>query len=424
MGVYEGLQGLVRRLAYVGSRDDDPAEERLRRATLTLATGLTIVLAIPWVVGYGVAGLVVPASLAGAGQFGALVALVFLARTKRFEIFRIVELTAILLLPFALHWSLGGFVASSAIVLWSMQAPLGVVMFEGTKRALPWFLAFAALTAISGALDGVLASKAPFIPAGVIIGFFVVNIGGLSTVSFIALQFVVGERLRILHALDAERERAEHLLRHVLPEPIAERLKHEDGVIAELHGDATILFADLAGFTRLSKRVPPERLVEILDEVFSAFDRLVEVHGLEKIKTVGDAYMAAGGLLGPREDHPSAIAELALDMLDEVEQLAHLLGQELTLRIGIDTGPVVAGVIGKSRLAYDVWGDTVNTASHMQSRGVPGKAQVTERTYERLVEAYRFKRRRLLRVKGSGTMVAYLMIGRREEAVRASAVGQ
>lgn len=421
--MYERLQSLVRRFAYIGCGESDSAEERLRRATLTLATGLTIVLAIPWAVGYGIAGLVVPASIAAAGQVGAVAALVFLARTKRFEVFRIVELSVILLLPFAMHWTLGGFVASSAIVLWSMQAPLGVVMFEGKNRALPWFIAFAAITAVSGALDGTLASKAPLIPDGVIIAFFVVNIGGLSTVSFVALQFVVGERLRILRELDEARARAEHLLHHVLPEPIAERLKHEDGVIAELHGDATILFADLAGFTRLSKRVPPERLVEILDEVFSAFDRLVEVHGLEKIKTVGDAYMAAGGLLTPREDHPSATAELALDMLDEVEQLGDLLGQPLTLRIGIDTGPVVAGVIGKSRLAYDVWGDTVNVASHMQSRGVPGKAQVTERTWERLVEDYRFKRRRLLRVKGSGTMIAYILIGRREE-VRADAVGQ
>lgn len=406
------MRGLLERLAYAGVDSADSAETRFQKGTLTLASAAFAVLVTVWVVTYGVLGLTTAALIPAAFQVVTVLSLAYLARTKRLEGVRFVQLGMILVLPFLLHVSLGGFVASSAFILWGMMAPLGILIVEGVRRAVPWFVSYVLLLALAGGLEEVLVSKAATIPGKVIVGFFVLNVLGLSFVGFLALHFAARERAKALEALKAEQERTERLLHQVLPDTIVERLKEEEGVIAERFGDVTVLFADIVGFTKLAKRVPPERLVTILDEVFSAFDRLVEYHGLEKIKTVGDAYMVAGGVPVPRDDHPEAVADLALAMLEEVEQLGPVLGHHLDVRIGMDTGPVVAGVIGKSRFAYDLWGDTVNTASQMQTRGVLGMTQVTARTYERLKDGYRFRRRRLVRIKGDRPTTTYLLLGK------------
>jgi len=168
-------------------------------------------------------------------------------------------------------------------------------------------------------------------------------------------------------------------------------------------------------FTRSSDRSTPERVVQVLDDLFTAFDRLAERHGLEKIKTIGDAYMAVGGLPEPRPDHAEAVAEMALAMREETARHRDPSGQPLALRIGIDTGPVVAGVIGTTKFSYDLWGDTVNTASRMESSGVPGCIQVTERTYRRLRDGYRFERRGPIQIKGKGELVTWFLVGRIED---------
>jgi class 3 adenylate cyclase len=171
------------------------------------------------------------------------------------------------------------------------------------------------------------------------------------------------------------------------------------------------LFADIVDFTSRSERIAPEQVVEVLNDLFSAFDRLAWQRGLEKIKTIGDAYMVVGGLPEPRPDHAEAVAEMALTMLEEVTGRSDPSGRPLAVRIGIDTGPVVAGVIGTSRFSYDLWGDTVNTASRMESHGVPGCIQVTGRTYRRLRDRYRFQRRGPIPVKGKGDVVTYFLVG-------------
>ena len=213
--------------------------------------------------------------------------------------------------------------------------------------------------------------------------------------------------------LKAERERAERLLLNILPESIAKRLKNEQETIADSFEEVTVLFADLVNFTNLSSQISPTELVGLLNEIFSRFDRVVERYSLEKIKTIGDSYMVVGGLPLPRSDHAEAIAEFALDMQEEIKKFNAEKDQAFSLRIGINTGPVVAGVIGLKKFIYDLWGDAVNTASRMESHGIPGYIQVSSTTYDRLKDKYLLEERGIIHVKGKGEMTTYLLKSRK-----------
>jgi len=200
-----------------------------------------------------------------------------------------------------------------------------------------------------------------------------------------------------------------------LPKPIAERLKQGESIIADSFSDVTVLFADIVGFTRLSAHASPKDLVIALNEIFSKLDRLAEQHGLEKIKTLGDAYMVVGGLPTPRPDHAEAVAEMALDIQREITPSfkTEKGDRSLRMRIGIHSGPVVAGVIGTKKFSYDLWGDTVNIASRMESQGLGGRIQVTAATHERLRDKYLFEERGMIQVKGKGEMMTYFLLGRK-----------
>ena len=239
--------------------------------------------------------------------------------------------------------------------------------------------------------------------------------GAVSDLALLTAVLLLGEAVRGRRALAVEQDRSERLLLNVLPAPIAARLKQGEAVIADRFQEVTVLFVDLVDFTRSSDRSTPERVVQVLDDLFTAFDRLAERHGLEKIKTIGDAYMAVGGLPEPRPDHAQAVAEMAMAVREETARHRDPSGQPLALRIGIDTGPVVAGVIGTTKFSYDLWGDTVNTASRMESQGVVGCIQVTERTYRRLRDGYRFERRGPIQIKGKGELVTWFLVGRIED---------
>ncbi|MBD2041841.1 adenylate/guanylate cyclase domain-containing protein [Microcoleus sp. FACHB-672] len=217
-------------------------------------------------------------------------------------------------------------------------------------------------------------------------------------------------------ALRYQQEQSELLLLNILPEPIAQRLKLHPRTIADSFEEVTVLFADIVGFTQLSARISPTEIVELLNQIFSAFDHLAEKHGLEKIKTIGDAYMVVGGLPVPQNDHAEAVAEMALDMMQAIIKFNARTGEALEIRVGISTGPVVAGVIGLKKFIYDLWGDTVNTASRMESQGIPGAIQVTAGTYERLRDKYHFQKRDPIQVKGKGEMTTYLLTGRHLES--------
>jgi urea transport system substrate-binding protein len=214
-------------------------------------------------------------------------------------------------------------------------------------------------------------------------------------------------------ALRYQQECTEELLLNILPAPIAHRLKLAESTIADSFSDVTVLFADLVNFTEFSAQIPAPKLVKLLNEIFSKFDFLAEKHGLEKIKTIGDAYMVVGGLPTPKPDHVEAIAEMALDMQREIDRFKGHDGEPFRLRIGIHTGSVVAGVIGTKKFAYDLWGDTVNIASRMESHGVAGRIQVTAATYERLKNKYLFEQRGATSIKGKGEMITYWLIARK-----------
>jgi len=198
----------------------------------------------------------------------------------------------------------------------------------------------------------------------------------------------------------------------VLPSPIAERLKQDTSVIAESYNEVTILFADLVGFTKLASQIAPTELVNLLNQLFSKFDELSEKHGLEKIKTIGDAYMVVGGLPTPGSDRAAAVAQMALDMQEVIAQMS-ITQNFPEIRIGINTGSVVAGVIGVKKFIYDLWGDAVNIASRMESSGAAGKIQVTDTTYELLKHQYRFEQRGPVLVKGRGEMITYWLLGKK-----------
>jgi len=218
----------------------------------------------------------------------------------------------------------------------------------------------------------------------------------------------------ITAAREVERANAENerLLLNILPASIAERLRRGEGVIADRVEEMTVLFADIVGFSQLSMELRPSELVALLNRVFSLFDELTDRYGLEKIKTIGDAYMVVGGLAPNTEDHCSRVAEVGLDMLDAVERYRDETELDLHVRIGMHTGPAVAGVVGLKKFIYDVWGETVNTASRMESHGIPDRIQATEASYERLRDRYRFEARGLIDVRGRGPMPTYLMVGR------------
>jgi class 3 adenylate cyclase len=209
--------------------------------------------------------------------------------------------------------------------------------------------------------------------------------------------------------LAAEQERSETLLLSIFPRPIAERLKISRNVIAERSEEVSVVFADITGLTPLAERLPAEEVVVVLDEIFSAFDQLVARHGLEKIKTISDGYLAAAGIPTRRADHAQVAARLALAMRKALAELPVASG--LSLRVGIDSGPVVAGVIGRTKFGYDLWGDTVNTASRMESHAPPGEIQVTERTFRRLEDGFLLERRTGVVVKGKGEMTTYVLVG-------------
>jgi len=216
-----------------------------------------------------------------------------------------------------------------------------------------------------------------------------------------------------VQTLKGERDRSDQLLLNVLPSGIADRLKETPKTIVEHFPAVTILFADIVGFTELATRLPPADLVEQLNGIFSAFDELVDRHGLEKIKTIGDAYLVAGGVPVPRPDHAIAVAEMALDICEALRCFNALRGTSLDIRIGINSGPVVAGVIGTRKFVFDLWGDAVNVASRMESHGEPGRIHLTEGTFRLLQDRYEFAERGTIPVKGKGLMRTYFLLGRK-----------
>lgn len=414
--------GRARWLVDLGVQSTDTSQERAAKAALTLAALLLGFFAGAWTLMYFLLGLTAAWVITLVYQASLLLALGHFALTKRFNAFRLASLSLHLVVPIAVQVALGGFHPSSGVALWSLVAPLGAVLAYGSRESLRWFAAYIVLVGTSAAVDAREIISGAHIPTAAVAAFFVANISGVSAVVYLLLRYFVRERERAIRALAEqhvllaeEQRRSESLLLNILPAPVAERLKEHDGIIADRLPDVSVLFADIVGFTELSERWPPERVVEMLNGLFTAFDELADSWGLEKIKTIGDAYMLAGGMQAGQPDHPTAVAHMAFAMQREARRQCAAAGFPLDLRIGIDAGPVVAGVIGRRKFAYDMWGDTVNMASRMESTGTSGSIQVSGAAYERLRGEFIFQQREGIMVKGKGEITTYILLSERSD---------
>ncbi len=332
---------------------------------------------------------------------------------RRFDLFRLGQLCLNLLLPVFLMLTLGGFDNSSAVILWSLTCPLGAMLLSGRRPARSWFMVYLALLILSALLLP-WQRQENNLPDLVVILFYVLNIGGVSLIAFLLLNYFVGQKNELLRLLRQEQDKSERLLLNVLPRDVVAVLKEKSGAIAERYDSASILFADVVGFTPLSAELDAEQMVALLNDVFSYFDGLVEKYDLEKIRTIGDNYMVAAGVPRPRPDHAAVLACLALEMLRYEPSNGLAAGRPLEFRIGINSGPVIAGIIGHKKFQYDVWGDAVNVASRMESQGVPGKVQITQATWELLREDLRCEPRGMSEVKGKGPLETWFVEDIRE----------
>jgi guanylate cyclase len=306
----------------------------------------------------------------------------------------------------------GGFVASGAVGIWGILAPLGALVFNGARAGIRWFAAFVTIFLVSGVI-GELTARGHPLPAWFESTMLALNVTVGGAVVFGLLVLFVRQREEALAALRIEQDRAENLLLNILPRSIADRLKAEPATIADQIDEASILFADVVDFTTLSGRLQPAEVVGVLDHLFTYFDLLAEAYAVEKIKTIGDAYMVAAGIPTPRADHARVMALMAIDMREAVRSQGAIGDLDLELRIGISSGPVVAGVIGRKRFLYDLWGDAVNMASRMESHGTPGQIQVTRATYELLKDEFELESRGTVAIKGKGDVETWYLVGRR-----------
>ena len=399
------------RAARVGADPRDDDEVRSRKALLVLVCVLILPISLVWGVIYlalgAMAGLI-----AWLYFIVSVAAIAVFSRTHDIQWFLRVELLDILLAPTISMAFVGGFVASGAVGLWGILAPLGALVFDGARAGVRWFVAFVAVFLVSGIVGELAGGGESPLPTWFESLMIALNVTVAGTVVFGLLAEFVRQREEALAALRVEQDRAENLLLNILPRSIADRLKADPATIADQFAAASILFADVVDFTPLSDRLKPAEVVGILDHLFSHFDLLAERYEVEKIKTIGDAYMVAAGVPTPRGDHAQVMALMALDMREAMrsqDAVAHL---DLQLRIGINSGPVVAGVIGRKRFLYDLWGDAVNMASRMESQGTPGQIQVTRATYELLREEFELERRGTVPIKGKGDVETWYLVGR------------
>lgn len=305
--------------------------------------------------------------------------------------------------------ALGGFIRSSAVILWSILSPLGALLFGEPRQGLRWLAAYLSLTVLSGYFEFRPWGSSSLSPTTIII-FFVLNIGTVSAIAIFLLAYFVSQKNLLFELLRQEQVKSESLLLNILPKDIAIRLKQGEHTIADNYDPVSIMVVDLVDFAPLSVACEPKVMVEFLSGMFSHFDQLVEKYGVEKIETVGDSYMVGAGLPTPRDNHAAIVTHMALDIRAYFEGGVFLEGHPLNCRIGINSGPITAGVIERKKISFNVWGDTVNTASRMQSHSLPGQIQVSQITYELIKDDFICESRGTISVKGKGEMELWLVV--------------
>ena len=408
----------------------DTQEEKLRKSLLIFACAFMNLAVVLWLAIYWMMGLHFSANVPLGYQLISVASLVYYFKTRRFEPFRFVQLSLFLFAPFIMQWSIGSSVTSSGVMLWALLAPIGALVVSGWRGSIPWFVAYIVMTVISGVFDYFLGSgNDSGMPMKTIGVFFALNFAAMSSIIYFLVRYFVVEMDKIRNQLDQqhqllaeEQKKSERVLLNILPSSIAQRLKNHDGLIADGHADVTVMFADLVNFTQFTESLSPEQMVTLLNTIFSGFDELSEKYGVEKIKTIGDAYMVVGGLNRDRLDYTCDIADLALEMRQFMDNHPELSRFKLGIHVGIATGPVVAGVIGTKRFIYDLWGDTVNVASRLTDEAVQDVIQVDKTTYNRIRHEYTFEPPATIYVKGKGEMVMYRLTGRLDDSPRWSNV--
>jgi adenylate cyclase len=330
--------------------------------------------------------------------------LLVLARTRRFGRYVAVLVLMVLLTAALVEVSLGGLNGSSAALVFAFLGPVLALLALGPRRGTAWFVGYLVVVVAVIAIDPLLSTAIEPQPYPLRLLWYAANLTIPLTLTFAMLRYTDLRRRR------AE-ERSEELLTNAIPASIAARLKRGERRIAERHPETTVLFADLVGFTPWAAHTDPADVVDFLDSLFSRFDELAAANEVEKIKTIGDSYMAVAGAPTPRSDHALAATSLARAMLAAVDDVRRDTSVPLELRVGLASGPVVAGVIGRRRILFDIWGDTVNTASRMESSGVPGRIHVAEATRDLAQGRYSFERVDPVEVKGLGRLTTYLLIG-------------
>ena len=383
---------------------DDTDDVRLEKVTIFLVAASCCVAGSIWTAMYYIVfgfGLVSILPFAFVVIVGSAIALCHVTRNHRPLVY--VQIICIIYITALIQWSIGSVFDSGLVLVWAFCGPIIALMFFSMKQSIIWLLLYLVNIAISFAFEDFFIRHGHPVSDDTRALFFFMNLSIWSFVVFIFASYFVISAI-------SERAKADGLLLNILPRKTAQVLKSRPGIIAEEYDDASVLFADIVDFTRYAGTVSPDQLVTKLNEIFFRFDELTTRHGLEKIKTIGDAYMVVGGVPEPRPDHTQAIADLALDMLSAIHEIKKDSGEAFSLRIGIHSGPVVAGVIGKNKFAYDMWGDTVNVASRMESSGTQDTIQVTETVYRTLRDKYQFSEKGIVDIKGKGKMDTYCLL--------------
>ena len=335
---------------------------------------------------------------------------------RRMQYFIFTQLVMLLVMPFFMQWVIGGFSASSGVAIWGVLAPVGALMILGTRQSTFWFLLFIGLMAFSWIGNDMFVGHALPVSKSLQVLFFMTNLCGVGAMLYLMMRYFESQKERLMRVLDQKNSeleiaqaRSEKLLLNILPKSVAERLKDDTHGIADRYECVTILFADLVNFTQLSANMTPDSVVQLLGQVFSEFDTLTEKYGAEKIKTIGDAYMVVCGAPDARNDHAEVIALLALEMRNALQKLSSTMEEGLEMRVGINSGPVIAGVIGNKKFSYDLWGDAVNVASRMEHYGAPDEIHVSEATYKLLRDKFVFESRDPIPIKGIGMIQSYFL---------------
>jgi adenylate cyclase len=400
---------LITLIGRIGADTHDSDETALRkRLTVVLCAG-TLPLTLLWSAIYLAVGATIAAAIPGFYTAFTPINTAIFARTRNFRFYRFTQLLLILLLPWLVTLSLGGFKQSSVVIIWAALCPLGSLLLEDLRSTSFWIVGFVILLILSAALQPVLSPAA--LPEPFVTWFFVLNVGAVITITFGLLYYFVGRR-------NFFQQRAEMLLLNILPKEISDALKAEHRTIADQYAAVSILFADVVGFTPMAAKMTPMELVDLLNQVFLCFDGLIENYNLEKIKTIGDCYMVASGVPRSRADHAVALVNLALDMQATVAGTS-FGGRQLALRIGINSGPVVAGIIGRKKFTYDLWGESVNLASRMESHGRTRCIQITRSTYELIKDAFYCEEVGFIEIKGAGQMEVWHVLGRKKPGTAA-----